>query len=116
MARCFDGVGYENYIGIHSEEKFVKAKHDKEFIELIQGFVKKNGFELLDFIGAFGWTDAGSFSRRNIKATTIFCYGGELNLWHSLEDKVENLQEESIQIDFNLSKILLKEFDNLEKI
>lgn len=112
----FDGIGYGTHIGMSSGEQFVGVKHDKEFIKLIQRLAKKNGFEILDYLGSFGWTDAGSFSRRNIKATTIFCYGGELNLWHSLEDKVENLQEEAIQSVFKLSKTLLKEFDNLEKI
>ena len=112
----FDGIGYGNHIGMHSGEQSVGVKHDEEFIKLIQRLARKNGFEIPDYLGAFGWTDAGSFSRRNIKATTFFCYGGELNLWHSLEDKVENLQEESIQNIFKLSKILLKEIDNLERI
>jgi hypothetical protein len=112
----FDGIGYGNFIGISSGEQFVGVKHDKEFVKLIQRLAKKNEFEIPDYLGSFGWTDAGSFSRKNIKATTIFCYGGELNLWHSLEDKVENLQEESIQNVFKLSTALLNEFDNLEEI
>jgi hypothetical protein len=110
-----ESSGTGEYIAIWSEEKFFYTKHDKKFVELIQKLAKKNGYELIDIKPSIGYSDASHFTRKKIKATTISRIGGPI-LWHSLEDKVENLNEKSMQDSFKLTKILLQEFDKLEKI
>ncbi len=107
------GVGDNFYLS--AAEKFYFINHDEEYISLVQKIAKKNNIELPAFKQPFGWTDACHFSRNNIKATTISYYG-KYGFWHSIEDKVENLEEEPMQNAFDFIKILLKELDSLEKI
>ncbi|MHA1219645.1 MAG: M28 family peptidase, partial [Candidatus Heimdallarchaeaceae archaeon] len=79
----------------------------------LHDLAEKHGFDLPAKQIHFGNTDAGSFSKKNISATTIFAFGKNdvFDLWHSTEDVVENLDEQLLQQAFELSIKILEELD-----
>ena len=65
----------------------------------------------------YGNTDAGSFSKRKLIATTIFGYGKNdaFNLWHSTDDIPDNLNSKILEDAFNLTILVLKELEKIEE-
>jgi len=100
-------------LGVIAKEKDNNVVHDNELVIYLHDLAEKHGFDLPAKQIHFGNTDAGSFSKKNISATTIFAFGNNdvFDLWHSTEDVVENLDEQLLQQAFELTIKILEELD-----
>jgi hypothetical protein len=100
-------------LGIISKEKDNNVTHSDELVKFIQEIGKKAGMELRAIQVHYGNTDAGSFSKKNFKAATISCYGKHdvFDLWHSIEDTVENVDEKLMRDSYNLSVRIIEELE-----
>ena len=100
-------------LGLIAKEKDNNVVHDEEFVIFLHDLAEKLGYDLPAKQIIFGNTDAGSFSKKGIKATTIFAYSSDdiFDLWHSTEDVVENLDEKPLRQAFELTKKIIEELD-----
>ncbi|MCE7743087.1 MAG: Zn-dependent exopeptidase M28 [Candidatus Heimdallarchaeota archaeon] len=100
-------------LGILLKEKDNNVQHDAAFVSHIQEIGRKHGFDLPSKMIHFGNTDAGSFTKKKIPATTIFCYGEDdvFDLWHSTRDVFENLDGKLLQKAFDLTIKIIEEYD-----
>ena len=105
-------------LGIIAKEKDNNVSHSDELIRFIQKVAEENGYELPAKKISYGNSDAGSFSKQGIKATTIYGFGkGEVfDLWHSTEDIVENLDKEILRDTSDLSIKIIKKLDEIENL
>ncbi len=116
-------INFENLgsgkLGVIEKEKDNNIKHDIELVRFLQNIANKNGFELPSKKIHYGNTDAGSFSKKNIIATTVFCYNKEdiFDLWHSTDDIVDNIDENILGDAFEFSLKIIEEIEkeNLKK-
>ncbi len=108
----FETLG-SGILGILLKEKDNNVQHDATFVSHLQDIAKKHGFDLPSKMIHFGNTDAGSFTKRKIPATTIFCFGSDdvFDLWHSTRDIPENLAEELLQKAYDLTVKIIEEYD-----
>jgi len=85
-------------------ERMAGTKHSSEVVSLIVDAAKKCGIEMPTIVGPFGETDATSFTRRGIKASTIatFDKDGAPPNWHLLTDTPENIDEPHLQNAFRV--------------
>ncbi|MCG3215610.1 MAG: M28 family peptidase [Candidatus Heimdallarchaeota archaeon] len=99
-------------LGIIAKEKDNNISHCEKLIHFIQEVAEENGFDLPAKEISYGNSDAGSFSKRKISATTIYGFGqGDVfTLWHSLEDVVANLDEKTLE---DTRKISIKLIEKL---
>ncbi len=113
----YETVG-KGTMGVIAKEKDNKVSHSDELIQFIQKVAEENGYELPAKKISFGNSDAGSFSKQGIKATTIYGFGkGELfTLWHSTEDIVDNLDEMILKDTRDLSIKIIKKLDEAGNI
>ena len=104
-------------LGIIAKEKDNNVVHDSKIVKFIQDVGKKNGYDLPAMELPYGNTDAGSFSKRKLIATTIFGYGKNdaFNLWHSTDDIPDNLSSKILEDAFNLTILVLKELEKIEE-
>jgi len=100
-------------LGVIAKEKDNSIKHDMSLVRFLQNIATKNCFELPAKKIYYGNTDAGSFSKKNISATTIFCFGKEdvFDLWHSMDDTIENLDEKLLKDAFNFTIKVIEEIE-----
>ena len=100
-------------LGLIAKEKDNNVVHDNDFVIYLHDLAAKHGFDLPAKQIKFGNTDAGSFSKKKIKATTIFAFGQDdvFDMLHSTEDVVENLDEKLLQQAFELTLKILEELD-----
>ena len=100
-------------LGVIEKEKDNNVVHDIKLVKFIQDVAKKNGTNLPAKKISYGNTDAGSFSKRKLVATTIFGFGKNdvFDLWHSTEDIPENLNEELLDKAFQLTINVLNELE-----
>jgi len=100
-------------LGIISKERDNNVSHDEELVKFIQDIGKKIGMNLRSIQVHYGNTDAGSFSKRGFKGTTISCYGKHdvFDLWHSTEDTVENVDENLLKEAFKLTVSIIEEME-----
>lgn len=100
-------------MGVILKEKDNNVNHDESLVTHLQKIAEKYGFHLPAKKIHFGNTDAGSFSKRNIPATTIFCFGNDdvFDLWHSTEDIPENLNEELLRQVYDFSIKIIEEYN-----
>ncbi|MHA1202195.1 MAG: M20/M25/M40 family metallo-hydrolase [Candidatus Heimdallarchaeaceae archaeon] len=112
----FETVG-SGSLGVIAKEKDNNVVHDSKIVKFIQDVGKKNGYDLPAMNIHYGNTDAGSFSKRKLIATTIFGYGKNdvFDLWHSTDDVYENLNSKLLDEAFNLTIHVLKEFEKIEE-
>lgn len=110
-------INFENLasgeLGVIEKEKDNNIKHNIELVRFLQKIATKNGFNLPAKQVHYGNTDAGSFSKKNIAATTVFCYNKEgiFDLWHSTEDIVDNIDEKILGAAFDFSLKIIEEFE-----
>ncbi len=80
-------------------EKSVGAKHSSEAVKIVLEAAEKTNLKIKDSIIGFGDTDASSFTRKGLKATTVM--GVNKNnipfYTHTWEDKPENVEEKNLQ-------------------
>ncbi len=100
-------------LGIILKEKDNNVNHDEKLVFHLQAIGKKHGFDVPVKTIHFGNTDAGSFSKKKIPATTLYCFGegGLFALWHSTEDVPENIDEKLMQKAFDLIIKIIEEYD-----
>ena len=112
----FETVG-SGSLGIIAKEKDNNVVHDSKIVKFIQDVGKKNGYDLPAMKIHYGNTDAGSFSKRKLIATTIFGYGKNdvFDLWHSTDDIPDNLSSKILEDAFNLTIHVLKELEKIEE-
>ncbi len=112
----FETVG-SGSLGVIAKEKDNNVVHDSKIVKFIQDVGKKNGYDLPAMNIHYGNTDAGSFSKRKLIATTIFGYGKNdvFDLWHSTDDVYENLNSKLLDEAFNLTIHVLKELEKIEE-
>ncbi len=112
----FETVG-SGSLGIIAKEKDNNVVHDSKIVKFIQDVGKKNGYDLPAMKIHYGNTDAGSFSKRKLIATTIFGYGKNdvFDLWHSTDDIPDNLNSKILEDAFNLTIHVLKELEKIEE-
>ncbi|MBY8999840.1 MAG: M20/M25/M40 family metallo-hydrolase [Candidatus Heimdallarchaeota archaeon] len=112
----FETVG-SGQLGVIEIEKDNNVVHDSKLVKFIQDVGEKNGYKLPAMKIHYGNTDAGSFSKRKLVATTIFGYGKNdvFDLWHSTEDIPDNLNSKILEDAFNLTIHVLKEFEKIEE-
>ena len=112
----FETVG-SGKLGIIEVEKDNNVVHDTKLVKFIQDVGEKNGYKLPAMKIHYGNTDAGSFSKRKLVATTIFGYGKNdvFDLWHSTNDIPDNLNSKILEDTFNLTTHILKEFEKIEE-
>jgi hypothetical protein len=101
-------------LGIISKERDNNVTHDEEVVNFIKKTGERRGIELRALQIHYGNTDAGSFSKRGFKGATIACYGEHdvFDLWHSTEDRVENIDENLLQKAFKLSIGIIEELED----
>ena len=110
-------INFENLgsgeLGVIEKEKDNNIEHNMELIRYLQKVANKHGFKLPAKKVHYGNTDAGSFSKRNITATTVFCFGEDdiFDLWHSTEDIVDNLDEKNLRYAFEFSLKIIEEIE-----
>ncbi len=104
-------------LGVIEKEKDNNVVHDSKLVKFIQEVGKKNKFDLPAMKIHYGNTDAGSFSKRKLIATTIFGYGKNdvFDLWHSTDDVYENLNSKILEDAFDLTIQILKELEKIEE-
>ncbi|MHA1345455.1 MAG: M28 family peptidase [Candidatus Heimdallarchaeaceae archaeon] len=112
----FETVG-SGLLGVIEKEKDNNVVHDSKIVKFIQDVGKKNGYDLPAMKIHYGNTDAGSFSKRKLVATTIFGYGKNdvFDLWHSTDDIPDNLNSKVLEDAFNLTIHVLKELEKIEE-
>ena len=100
-------------LGVIAKEKDNNVVHDKDFVIYLHDLAEKHGYDLPAKQIKFGNTDAGSFSKKGIKAATIFAFGEDdvFDLWHSTEDVVENLDENLLKQTYDLTLNIIEELD-----
>ena len=113
----YETVG-KGKLGIIAKEKDNNVVHSQKLVQFIQKTSKENGYNLPAKKINYGNSDAGSFSKKNIHAATIYGYGsGDVfTLWHSLEDIVENLDEKILDDTRELSVKILMKIDEVGSI
>jgi len=111
----YETVG-KGTMGVIAKEKDNNVSHSDELIHFIQKVAEENGYDLPAKKISYGNSDAGSFSKKEIKATTIYGFGqGEVfTLWHSLEDIVDNLDEKILEDTRDLSVMIVKKLDEID--
>jgi hypothetical protein len=108
----YETLGSGN-LGVIAKEKDNNIVHDNDFVIFLHDIAEKNGIDLPAKQIQFGNTDAGSFTKKGIKATTIFAFKRDdiFDLWHSTEDIVENLEEKPLQEAFDLTLKIIEDLD-----
>ena len=101
-------------LGIILKEKDNNVQHDEGLVGYLQGIGDKHGFDLPAKKIHYGNTDAGSFTKRGLPATTIFAFGANdvFDLWHSTEDIPENLNEDLLQQAYDYVIKVIEEYDH----
>jgi len=100
-------------LGFILKEKDNNVLHDENLIKHLQEIGRKHGFDFPSKKIHYGNTDAGSFTKRGLSATTMFAFGADdvFDLWHSTEDIPENLSEELLQQAFKFTIKIIEEYD-----
>ena len=113
----YETVG-KGTMGVIAKEKDNNVTHSDELIQFIQKVAEENNYVLPAKKINYGNSDAGSFSKLGIKATTIYGFGkGDVfTLWHSTEDIVENLDEDILNNTRDLSIKIMMKLDEIERI
>jgi len=112
----FDEVGWGNNIGMLKRENFINITHDTVFFKKLENLVRQLGYYPNPISTQFGFTDASSFTRKKIKALTLFTYGNHRGLGHSPEDNIDNINNETLKLIFELSTKILSESDKNPKV
>ena len=110
----FETLG-SGQLGLILKEKDNNICHDEELVNHLHEIGKKYDFELPLKKIHFGNTDAGSFTRRKIPATTLFAFGADdvFDLWHSTEDIPKNIDEKILKQAFEYLLKVIEEYDQL---
>ncbi len=109
----FDMVGEEGILRVIKKELEVRSSHSKKFIEFVCRAAEASKINLKLATLPFGNTDATPFSRKGFQATSIVRLDskGLPGHWHTPEDKITNIQEESLVECVELSKAVLAAID-----
>lgn len=105
----FDMVGEDGILRVIKKELEVSSTHSKTFVDFVFKSAQAGNVKIKKAILPFGNTDATPFSRKHIKATSIVRLDsiGLPGHWHTTEDTIKNIKEESLKECVELSKAVL---------
>ena len=105
----FDMVGEEGTLRVVKKELEVKSTHSKAFVDFVCTAAQEGKVTVKPATLPFGNTDATPFSRRGFEATSIVRLdsSGLPGHWHTTEDSIKNVKEESLIECVELSKAVL---------
>jgi len=112
----FDMVGEDGTLRIIKRELEVKSTHSKSFVNLVGRAAEDNKIASKQAILPFGNTDATSFSRKGLQATSIIRVDskGLPGHWHSTEDTIDNIKEQPLSESLSLAKAVLTTLESQE--
>ncbi|MGB9734753.1 MAG: DUF4910 domain-containing protein [bacterium] len=110
----FDMVGGDGVLRVVKKELEVRSTHSKDFVNFVCTAAQKGNVKVKKAILPFGNTDATPFSRKGILATSIVRLDatGLPGHWHTPEDTVKNIKEDSLTECVELSKAVLIALEN----
>lgn len=105
----FDMVGEDGILRVVKKEYEVQSKHSKTFVDFVCKAAEAGKVHVKPAALPFGNTDATPFSRRGFEATSIVRLdkSGLPGHWHTTEDTIKNVREESLIESVELSKAVL---------
>jgi hypothetical protein len=106
----FDMVGEQGTLRVVKKELEVRSTHAKSFVEFVGAAAREASVAVKPALLPFGNTDATPFSRRGLQATSIVRLDstGLPGHWHTPEDTLKNIREESLEECVQLSKAVLR--------
>jgi hypothetical protein len=110
----FDMVGEVGTLRVVKKELEVKSTHSKAFVDFVCTAAEAGNVNVKPATLPFGNTDATPFSRKGFEATSIVRLDstGLPGHWHTQEDTVKNVKEESLIECVELSKAVLLKLDS----
>ena len=110
----YDMVGRGANLAIISEEPAYLVKHDMELAKEFQKSSKNANMELPIEVLGFGGSDAACFSKKGLKAISIFALTPENypDTWHELADTPEFIEEDKLQSTLEITIQFLKDLDS----
>lgn len=110
----YDMIGEEGILRVIKKEYEVMSTHSKEFVEFVCQTARQAALDVKKSSLPFGNTDATPFSRRGIQATSVVRLdaSGLPGHWHTTEDTLKNVREESLTESVELAKAVLKKIDS----
>ena len=101
-------------LAIISAEPAYLVKHDMDLALEFQKSSKNANLELPIEILGFGGSDAAHFSRKGLKAISLFGITPENypDTWHELADTPEFIEEEMLEKTLNVTIQFLKDLDS----
>ncbi len=105
----FDMVGENGTLRVVKKEYEVQSKHSKTFVDFVCKAAEAGKVKVKPSALPFGNTDATPFSRKGFEATSIVRLDstGLPGHWHTMEDTIKNVREESLIECLELSKAVL---------
>ncbi len=105
----FDMVGEVGTLRVVKKELEVKSTHSKAFVDFVCTAAEAGSVHVKPATLPFGNTDATPFSRKGFEATSIVRLDstGLPGHWHTTEDSIKNVKEESLIECVELSKAVL---------
>ncbi len=109
----FDMVGEDGTLRIVKKEYEVRARHSRTFVDFVRRAAQGSGIEARPGVLPFGNTDATPFSRRGLTATSLVRLdsAGLPGHWHTIEDTIKNIREESLRECVDLALAVLRAMD-----
>jgi|YelNatPaOPRAMG01_1025707.scaffolds.fasta_scaffold01696_16 hypothetical protein len=106
----FDMVGEDGTLRVVKKELEVRSTHSKDFVNFVYKSAQTADIRIKPAILPFGNTDATPFSRKGFQATSIVRLDstGLPGHWHTPEDTIKNIKEESLLECVKLSKVVLE--------
>ncbi len=110
----FDMVGEDGTLRVVKKELEVKSTHSKAFVDFVHKAAIDKNIKSRFAVLPFGNTDATPFSRKGIQATSIVRLDstGLPGHWHTVEDSIKNIREESLIESVEIAKAVLSELDS----
>ena len=101
-------------LAIIEREVSVFSRHSAETVALLQRAGQRVGITLPAVTIKTGDTDATSFSRRGLRAATLFGMDetGLFGFWHTLEDNVENVSPQNLQRALDVCLAVVAELED----
>ncbi|MCL4558704.1 MAG: M28 family metallopeptidase [Deltaproteobacteria bacterium] len=109
----FDMVGEDGTLRIVKREYEVRSRHSGTFVDFVRRVAQKSGINARPGVLPFGNTDATPFSRKGLAATSLVRLDktGLPGHWHTVEDTVKNIREESLRECMELALAVLEAMD-----
>jgi hypothetical protein len=107
-----DGVGAGS-LAVISEEKMTACRYSPEVVELFQRAGRRAGIELPAVAVTYGGTDSYPVIHAGGRSACLFAMDETRlpALWHSPEDRPENVEEEKLQQALRICREIIREFE-----